>query len=262
MTVPHIDVEIVPALPTLEVSLLRLARTKGFAIFFIIIIKFLQVETNKPKSDIFSSFSDSVVTSASVSLLMGESQECCITLTNTGKVPIESLELSLDARLDKKAPDIFTWSEENILSQLPIAPGASASLTVYMYGIGDFIGQPDFHAAAETSSVSSLPATNNTPEGPASLPSRLGAISDRLRAKRTESSASNRFCEFAKQYLLNHQQSYLMKRSITGQVALKAIAVLDLGRIPFGLRRQPRPLLRLYKDCFSISLFLSASSSE
>ena len=154
------------------------------------------METNKPKSDLFSSFSDSIVTSASVSLLMGESQECCITLTNTGKVPIESLELSLDARLDKKVSEIFKWSDENILSQLPISPGASASFTVYMYGIGDFIGQPDFHAAAETSSVSSLPASNTqTPDGPASLPSRLGAISDRLRAKRTESSASNRYLD-------------------------------------------------------------------
>ncbi|CAG7822209.1 unnamed protein product [Allacma fusca] len=168
MTVPHIDIEIVPALPSLE------------------------VETNKPKSEFFSSFSDSIVNSASVSLLMGESQECCITLTNTGKVPVESLELSLDARLDKRVHEIFKWSNENISSQLPIMPGASASFTVYIFGIGDFIGQPDSHVVGDTSSLNSLPAAINSLDGPASLPSRLGAISDRLRPKRTESSASNK----------------------------------------------------------------------
>jgi hypothetical protein len=149
------------------------------------------VETSKPKSEFFSSFSDSIVTSASVSVLMGESQECCITLKNTGKVPIESLEIGLDSRVDKRVGDIFSWSDENLQSQLPILPGSSASFTVYIYGAGDFIGQPE---PGDTSSTSSLPIGNQSSmDGPSSLPSRLGAISDRLRAaKRTESSASNR----------------------------------------------------------------------
>lgn len=121
-------------------------------------------------------------------MLMGESQECTVTLTNTGKVPIELLELNLDAQGDKRAFEIFKWSDENILSQLPIQPGTSASFTIYVYGAGDFIGQPDCHSG-DSSSVSSLPMTS---DGPSSLPSRLGAISDRLRSKRTESSASNR----------------------------------------------------------------------
>ncbi|ODN02451.1 Trafficking protein particle complex subunit 9 [Orchesella cincta] len=169
MVFPHIDVEIVPALPSLDVS------------------------TSKPKSEFFSSFSDSVVTSASISLLMGETQECTVTLTNNGKVPIEHLEMKMDSRLDKQILDIFKWSEDNIMSQLPIQPGASASFTVYIYGVGDFIGQPDNSNTVDNSSVSSLPVSNApSVDGPSSLPSRLGAISDRLRPKRTESSASNR----------------------------------------------------------------------
>jgi len=123
---------------------------------------------------------------------MGETQECTVTLTNNGKVPIEHLEMKMDSRLDKQILDIFKWSEDNIMSQLPIQPGASASFTVYIYGVGDFIGQPD-NNTVDNSSVSSLPVSNApSVDGPSSLPSRLGAISDRLRPKRTESSASNR----------------------------------------------------------------------
>lgn len=123
---------------------------------------------------------------------MGESQECTVTLTNVGKVPIEQLELKLDAQGDKRAFEIFKWSDDNILSQLPIQPGASASFTIYVYGAGDFIGLPEC-ASGDNSSVSSMPMNSNASvDGPSSLPSRLGAISDRLRSKRTESSASNR----------------------------------------------------------------------
>lgn len=124
---------------------------------------------------------------------MGETQECTVTLTNNGKVPIDFLEMKLDSRLDKQILEIFKWSEDNIMSQLPIQPGASASFTMYIYGIGDFIGQPESHNANDNNSVSSLPVSNApSVDGPSSLPSRLGAISDRLRPKRTESSASNR----------------------------------------------------------------------
>lgn len=170
---PHVDVEIVPGLPSLE------------------------IETSKPKSEFFSSFSDSIITSASISLLMGETQECTITLTNTGKVPVESIELNLESRIEKYTNDIFSWSQSNLLSQLPIAPGASASFTVYVHGVGDFIGprSSEYSAGAgDTVSINSIPAGNvpAASEGPSSLPSRLGAISERLRPKRNESSASNR----------------------------------------------------------------------
>jgi len=152
-----------------------------------------QVETSKPKSEFFSSFSDSIVTSASVSVLMGEIQECCITLKNTGKVPIESMEITLDPRVDKRVGEIFSWSDDNLQSQLPIQSGASASFTVYVYGAGDFIGQPDAQGGDNSSTASLQIGNPNSIEGPASLPSRLGAISERLRSsKRTESSASNR----------------------------------------------------------------------
>lgn len=175
---PHIDVEIVPSLPSLE------------------------IETSKPKSEFFSSFSDSIITSASVSLLMGETQECTITLTNTGKVSVESIEINLESKIDKHLDEIFNWSQSNLQSQLPIPPGGSASFTVYIHGIGDFIGQPSQTAdgsgsggGIDTSSVSSLTLGNQPSlEGPSSLPSRLGGvISEKLRTKRTESSASNRF---------------------------------------------------------------------
>jgi hypothetical protein len=33
----------------------------------------------------------------------------------------------------------FQWSKENLLAQLPIKPESSASFTLYLYGVADFL---------------------------------------------------------------------------------------------------------------------------
>jgi len=155
----------------------------------------MQIETSKPKSEFFSSFSDSIINSASISIFMGQSEECIVTLKNNGKVPIEELELSLDSRLDKvMRGKIFSWDDEEISSKLPIQPEESVSFIMRIFGAGEFVGLPQECTVAENSSISSAVGTltSHSSDGPSSLPSRLNAFSERLRAKRTESSASNK----------------------------------------------------------------------
>ncbi|XP_071494915.1 trafficking protein particle complex subunit 9-like [Diadema antillarum] len=73
--------------------------------------------------------------SAAVSLLAGESCECEVRLTNCSKdVPVEMLDICLDCNLD----DIFTWSEENVKTQLPLQPSSQLTLTLYIKARGEF----------------------------------------------------------------------------------------------------------------------------
>lgn len=142
MAHPQYTVEVVPALPRIDVA------------------------TSLPQTASFSS-GDNIVTSASVSLYGGEryiffytskpfmkhsfsnktqgtffccSAECTVTITNNGQVPIETIELSIQSTLDATTEGkIFKWSDENLMTQLPLQSGASASLTLYLYAATDFI---------------------------------------------------------------------------------------------------------------------------
>lgn len=145
---PHYEVEVVPSLPLLE------------------------VKTSLPQSASFSSFHDyeNVVTSASVSLHHGESIECTITITNIGHVDVEMLEVNMQTVLEPSLQEqMFTWSKENLLSQLPLKPKSSASLTLYLYAAGSFLVPGgtgnEFSSGVFSSSIS----------GPGSLPSRLNS---------------------------------------------------------------------------------------
>lgn len=63
-----------------------------------------------------------------------------MTITNAGQVPIEMVELSVQSALDAVTENkIFKWSDENLITQLPLQPGSSASLTLYLYAATDFI---------------------------------------------------------------------------------------------------------------------------
>lgn len=68
------------------------------------------------------------------------SAECTVTITNAGQVPIEMVELSVQSALDALTESkIFKWSDENLMTQLPLQPGSSASLTLYLYAATDFV---------------------------------------------------------------------------------------------------------------------------
>lgn len=47
-----------------------------------------------------------------------------------------SVQSALDAVTESK---IFKWSDENLTAQLPLQPGSSASLTLYLYAATDFV---------------------------------------------------------------------------------------------------------------------------
>jgi len=50
------------------------------------------------------------------------------------------VELSVQSALDATTENrIFKWSDENLMTQLPLQPDSSASLTLYLYAATDFV---------------------------------------------------------------------------------------------------------------------------
>ncbi|XP_008555730.1 protein brunelleschi [Microplitis demolitor] len=115
MPYPSYNITVIPSLPKIDVA------------------------TSLPQTASFST-GKNIVTSASVSLYGGESTECTITIKNCGQVAIETIETSIKSSLNSiKESKIFKWSDSNLNSQLPLEPGASASLTLYLYADMEFI---------------------------------------------------------------------------------------------------------------------------
>ncbi|EEC10824.1 NIK- and IKBKB-binding protein, putative [Ixodes scapularis] len=121
----------------------------------------------------FSTVGDTshVVKHYALALYAGESHECLFTLTNTGKEPIESLETTLQTKLDKESEQaMFAWGAEELTSQLPIPAGGQCQLHASRHGTGTLprdhgqqeplgpgspqqpagVGIPPWHAQAET----------------------------------------------------------------------------------------------------------------
>lgn len=111
------SVEVIPQLPTMEI-------------------------TTDVQEDVNSGAGlENVVKTANVSLYNGEETECKVTITNTGTVPIDYLEVSMHSAL---VPDvqnkIFKWSDEDLKKCLPLQPQCSASMVLSLYGEADFLG--------------------------------------------------------------------------------------------------------------------------
>ncbi|XP_071451117.1 protein brunelleschi [Hetaerina americana] len=207
---PRIVLKVVPALPLANVST-SLPRS---ATFSSLAGSSSSSGIHPRRPGVATGASDySVVTSASTSLYAGESQECTITITNSGRVPIEMLNVTMagiegiwggeipSSDSDEDEGKMFRWSKENVASQLPIAPGASASFTLYLYAAGKFLGGlplegaageggPDGEDGGDYSSLASSMLRGGSSVGPtsgsSSLPSRLGGARD----KRPDSAAS------------------------------------------------------------------------
>ncbi|XP_076241389.1 trafficking protein particle complex subunit brun isoform X1 [Calliopsis andreniformis] len=163
MVHPQYTVEVVPSLPRIDVA------------------------TSLPQTASFSS-GDNIVTSASISLYGGESAECTVTITNSGQVPIETIELSIQSTLDASTEcKIFKWSDENLLTQLPLQPGVSASLTLYLYAATEFIA-PASRNDISSSTYLSQPSSLMSHSGHSSLPSRLSSPSHTKRQSELTSS--------------------------------------------------------------------------
>ncbi|XP_069696670.1 protein brunelleschi isoform X2 [Periplaneta americana] len=150
---PQYSVDVIPALPK------------------------MQVLTSLPKSASSGSISDmlTVVTSTNITLYAGESTECSVTLSNVGELAIEMVEVSVHSTLEPTMQQqVFQWSQENLQAQLPLQPGATASFTIYLYSLADFL-TPNavFDHDASSTAFGSQPASFLS--GPSSLPSRLSS---------------------------------------------------------------------------------------
>ena len=149
---PQYTVEVVPALPVME------------------------VKTSLPQSATFSTFQnfENVVTSATLSLYNGECSECTITLSNTGGVPIEMLEISVHPALQDQ---IFKWSQADLEKQLPLLPNTNLIFTLHLYSVGNFLatsfGMNELSSGVFGSSHAS--SIISASAGPSSLPSRLNS---------------------------------------------------------------------------------------
>ncbi|XP_030020287.2 protein brunelleschi [Manduca sexta] len=114
---PSFTIKVIPSLPTISVETIV-----------------------APSGHISLSSVENVGTTTNVSLYNGESTECTIKITNTSNVPIEYLELSIQANMDNQLQSkIFQYSNDAILAQLPIPPNETASIAMKLYGEADFL---------------------------------------------------------------------------------------------------------------------------
>uniref|UniRef100_A0A2R5L9E5 Putative targeting complex trapp subunit n=1 Tax=Ornithodoros turicata TaxID=34597 RepID=A0A2R5L9E5_9ACAR len=106
----NLSVEVVPALPQLEVT------------------------SSLPLATSFSTLGANIISNYALVLYAGESQVCQLTLTNPSSEPIESVEVSLLTKLEREW-ETFSWESEALWQQLPIAPhGGTAILTLQVHG--------------------------------------------------------------------------------------------------------------------------------
>lgn len=165
----HYTIDVIPALPKLE------------------------IKTSCPPMDTLAGITntDNIITSTNITLYNGECVDSVLTLTNTSNITIEYLEESIQSAMDLKMQNqVFTWSKDEIQSQLPIKPNQSITINVKIFGYADFLGP-----IATSSGVSCIPSitssnqNNNTLfpndgvnslsaqsiSGHTSLPSRMGS---------------------------------------------------------------------------------------
>ncbi|KAF8791574.1 Trafficking protein particle complex subunit like protein [Argiope bruennichi] len=141
-------------------------RKPYFAIDVIPRLPIIELSTSLPRSSMFSSLEDTsyVVISASSTMMTGQSQECTITISNPGVESVEWIDISLHSKLKKDLEtSFFTWSKENLDTQLPITAGSAASFTLYINSIDDFISDIPVKKEENETSRSGLSSGNNTP---------------------------------------------------------------------------------------------------
>ncbi|XP_060554230.1 trafficking protein particle complex subunit 9-like [Ruditapes philippinarum] len=103
----------------------------------------INLTSSLPKSANFLSFGEefNMVTSATAVLYMGQSSECTVTLQNSGKLPVELVNVSLESTRDNKdyVCDVFKWNKENIDSQLPLQVSQLLCFNLAINAVGEFL---------------------------------------------------------------------------------------------------------------------------
>ncbi|KAJ0174593.1 hypothetical protein K1T71_009701 [Dendrolimus kikuchii] len=110
-------IEVIPSLPTITIE-----------------------TTVTPSGNVSVSSSENVGSTTNISLYNGESTDCTIRITNTSNVAIEYLDLAIQSNMDNQLQSkIFQYSNDDIQSQLPIAPNDMATIAIKLYGEADFL---------------------------------------------------------------------------------------------------------------------------
>uniref|UniRef100_A0A6B2EIB5 Putative targeting complex trapp subunit n=1 Tax=Phlebotomus kandelakii TaxID=1109342 RepID=A0A6B2EIB5_9DIPT len=160
------NVEVIPALPTLSVT------------------------TSLPEKGL--------------TLYNGEEAKVAVTLTNTGSVQIEFLEGAIHSQLDSATQArIFHWvTPEEVNRALPIAPQASVTFTLRIFGDADFLGPVNLSLLSAGAGLSPAQVAHDGPQslsvGSTSLmtvtsgPSNHSRVSSPTHRRNTELTSSFR----------------------------------------------------------------------
>lgn len=71
------------------------------------------------------------------------SSECIVYFKNIGTLPIEMLEVIVESQLDpNQQRHVVQWSEKTLQDQLPLTSGATAELSLFLFGASNFLVQP------------------------------------------------------------------------------------------------------------------------
>uniref|UniRef100_A0A8C6NFM8 Uncharacterized protein n=1 Tax=Melopsittacus undulatus TaxID=13146 RepID=A0A8C6NFM8_MELUD len=141
-------------------------KTNGCTVEVIPALPRLQISTSLPRSAhaLQPSTGDEIFTNVSVQLYNGESQQLIIKLENIGTEPLEQLEVTAKTvnTKEKLYGDFLTWNLEDTLSQFPLKPGKTATLTVNIKVKLDFSCQENLlqDLSDDGISVSGLPLSS------------------------------------------------------------------------------------------------------
>lgn len=119
------NVEVIPSLPTMEV------KTTAPAL------------NHLPLSTVDEQVTGAVVTSAAITVYNGEEAHMTVTFTNVSAndIPVEMLDVSMTmlpshqnySAVAEQIQQVFSWSQEELAAQLPLAPGSSATLIIHIH---------------------------------------------------------------------------------------------------------------------------------
>ncbi|XP_064836227.1 trafficking protein particle complex subunit 9-like isoform X2 [Oncorhynchus masou masou] len=118
-------------------------RTSGCVVEVIPSLPRLQLSTSLPRSaHPFRPSKEELSSSVSVQLFNGETQQLTITLENIGSEDLETLEVTSKTcnTKEKLFGEFLSWDLEEAVSQLPLKPGQSVTLTVNVKVRLDFSG--------------------------------------------------------------------------------------------------------------------------
>uniref|UniRef100_A0A673ZU49 Trafficking protein particle complex subunit 9 n=1 Tax=Salmo trutta TaxID=8032 RepID=A0A673ZU49_SALTR len=117
-------------------------RTSGCMVEVIPSLPRLQLSTSLPRTWTKCPSKEELSSSVSVQLFNGETQQLTITLENIGSEDLESLEVTSKTcnTKEKLFGEFLSWDLEEVVSQLPLKPGQSVTLTVNIKVRLDFSG--------------------------------------------------------------------------------------------------------------------------